>query len=48
MKPDIFRVDDFEDGLPEDKMDYLAKKISKNYKTKKWNKTIIFVDGKIV
>lgn len=46
MKPDIFRVDDFEDGLPEDKMDYLAKKISKNYKTKKWNKTIIFVDGK--
>lgn len=46
MKPQIIRVDDFESGLPEDKMDYLAKKISKNYETENWNKTIIFVDGK--
>ena len=48
MKPQIIRVDDFEKGIPETNdaaMSYLAEKIKRNYKSKNWNKTIIFVDG---
>lgn len=47
MKPKIIRVDDFEKGIPETNdaaMSYLAEKIKRNYKSKNWNKTIIFVD----
>jgi superfamily II DNA/RNA helicase len=49
MKPTIIRVDDFEKGMPindNEAMDYLAEKVKKHYKSEKWNKTIIFVDGK--
>lgn len=48
MKPKIIRVDDFKAGIPEtslEAMSYLAEKIIRNYEEKKWNKTIVFVDG---
>lgn len=45
MKPQIIRVDDFESGIPNDNMDYLAKKIAKYYKSADWKKTIVFVDS---
>lgn len=43
VKPEIYRVDDFEKGIPEDSIAYLAQKIKKNYKS--WGKTIVFVDS---
>ncbi len=42
-KPKLIRVDDFEDGIPEDETAYLADKIKKKYYHDNWGKTIVFV-----
>lgn len=46
MKPTIIRVDDFKEGMPDEKdeMKYLARKVANTYKGERWNKTIIFVE----
>lgn len=44
VKPDIYKVDEFQDGMPEDEMKYLADRISKY--SGDWSKTIVFVKSK--
>lgn len=44
VKPDIYKVDEFQDGMPEDEMKYLADRISKY--SGDWGKTIVFVKSK--
>lgn len=38
---DIYKVDEFKDGMPEDEMKYLADRIGKY--SSDWGKTIVFV-----
>lgn len=45
MNPTLVRVDDFKNGTPSDEMRYLADKIKYNYRSKNWNKTLVFVRG---
>lgn len=40
-KPEIIRVDDFENGKPQNEAEYLADRIKRRYK--EWGKTIVFV-----
>lgn len=44
VKPDIYKVDEFQDGMPEDEMEYLADRIRKH--SGDWGKTIVFVKSK--
>jgi len=44
VKPKIYKVDEFQDGMPEDEMEYLADRISKHYDD--WGKTIVFVKNR--
>ncbi len=46
VKPKIYKVDEFQDGMPEDEMGYLADRISKHYDDDKWGKTIVFVKNR--
>lgn len=41
VKPDIYKVDEFKDGMPEDEMKYLADRIGRY--SSDWGKTIVFV-----
>lgn len=46
VKPKIYKVDEFQDGMPEDEMEYLADRIGKYYDDDKWGKTIVFVKNR--
>ena len=46
VKPKIYKVDEFQDGMPEDEMEYLADRIRKHYDDDKWGKTIVFVKNR--